>query len=351
MKNTPSRPDLRSQRLRHVSSHRHLKNLALGLALAGLSTAGLYAADFTGDSGVDLNFSNPDNWVGNTLPTQSENIFVDNTAANLGRAVPGNPAVVGPGWTALFSPTASNNYNINAGNVAAVEVQNGGELYTGNVTVGGNNATFELSGSLRIKNGGLLRAQFGNSNIITVGRERGEGILTIEDGATVEFGKLLVEARGTHPTETFEDIGGIVEFVFGQASNSTFTNIQAVGPDTYTIDGLVRVDLSAFNGTPGDYLLFDGQTTSGGLNPITGDLADALDNNGGTIAGSGTGTFANGHFEITGNAVDWELSLTDNGQDLQFTVVPEPGFAALAFGVPALLLAIFLRRHSHAVKA
>jgi hypothetical protein len=84
-----------------------------------------------------------------------------------------------------------------------------------------------------------------------------------------EFGRLDVAVRGFHPSQTAKETGGIVEFVFGSRSNSNFVNTQAANPNDYVFDGLLRLDLSGFKGTAGDYLLFDAQTTTTGDNVLT----------------------------------------------------------------------------------
>jgi hypothetical protein len=249
---------------------------------------------FTG-AGGDQNFSNTNNW--DTAPVTGDNIYI---AANGTSA--STPAVIDSGFNT--DPNLARIFSTGAGatGTAYVDVASGGTLKATAVYVG-NSANQWYDGDLTVRSGGTVVARYPNSGLLEIGgNDAGSGVMTIDSGASVSHAMLNLKPNGT------------LIYEFGASSVPTFLASKFTAGGANTLDGLVKVNLSALV-SEGSYTLIDGSSFA----PIAGAMKTWLDGLGGSVSGTGDNAYAN--FEVVvGGTIDWTLSLEDGGQDLVLAV-------------------------------
>ena len=247
------------------------------------------AATWTNGVSGDRKFSTPSNWVGGVLPLANEVLSseVGTTATN--------HALVDPAFNIAFGNAT---IAVTAG-TAYVDVLSGATLKGVNINVG-NSSQGTQGGDITLFSGGTIVANAGNSGFLFMGLG-GSGKITVEAGAAFGFSHLTL---GTN---------GIIKFVFGTNSVSTFNSSRTTVGGTNLLNGRIQVDLSSLTST-GSYTLVNGIA-----NVLDGTLYTWLNGQGGSQ--SGTGSFTNANFEvINGGNVAWALTLADSNRDLVLNV-------------------------------
>jgi hypothetical protein len=293
--------------------------LALPIALLG------QAKVFNGASATDNLFSNSGNWEEGVVPADSNINFV------LGSTTAVNPAIVDPLWTSTgqTSRIYSGMGDGSGDRSAHVRVISGGKLQPTALEVGRTDGTLDsLPGYMHIETGGTVTFAARNAGLMQIGNGLSAGVITVDPGATFEFGKLILGSNGR------------IDYNFGTDSVTPFVNVQSGSPDDYALNGVISVNLANLVDL-GTYTLMESS-----LSTITGGFADwlgALPGN--QFSSSGNGTFGGGLFEVANGAGfdSWSLAMTNGGKNLEFTVIPEPrAYAAIAGLV--VIGVVFLRR-------
>ncbi len=293
-----------------------LTSIALLTALS-CSVASAANVTFTGaDAGNNL-FSDADNW--DVFPSANDTFRITPTATSLS-----NPGQV----DALFSTKFGNAFVMpSTDGTAYIEVLSGAAWESSNLTLAhGNVGLTQRHAVMTLKSGSSLSGNQ-SSGTMTIGAGTGgsTGRLAAEDGVTMSFSELTLQATGT------------MAFEFGSASVSTFTSSKSNGAATMLLDGIVEVDLDALD-TVGAYTLFTGSHAS---TVLSGALMTDLTNAGGSIVSSATST----HFNVLNEgAIDWSLTLSGNDLVLSVAAIPEPGTYALLAGCFALASVMIRRR-------
>jgi hypothetical protein len=231
-----------------------------------------------------------------------------------------SPALLDAAFNTLLPAGVGNAYVYGnfAGPSAYLEVLNGATLKTWNVTIG-HASVAGRGGVLTLKTGSSIT---GSGNL-TVGGT-GDGILIAENGLTsFSFPNLIINSVGT------------MDFVFGSDSVSTFTVSKSSSAATFTVNGVIEVDLGALteNGT---YTLI---TSTHADTAMSGAFATWLSGQGGTYTNAGS--YGGNYFKVlNGEGKNWTLSNATDPGVLTLTVIPEPATVGLfvVSGVAVLIL-------------
>jgi hypothetical protein len=299
-----------------------MKKLNTVILLSAVAVGSATAQQFTG-AGADQNFSTVGNWDSG-VPTAGATISIaaNGTSLIAPAVVDASFGVVGLASAKIYSEGAGGT------GMSYVDVTSGGTLRGSNINVGNVNNQF-FDGTLTVRTGGGTQTAATNGGTFSIGgNDAGEvGVLLIEDGATMQHSKILLDAFGT------------MTFEFGASSVSTFNTVKNNAGASNILNGLLQVDLGALVGI-GSYTLID---SSNADLLIAGLLATDLGTAGGTITSSDTST----HFNVLNEgAVVWSLTTANAGQDLVFNVsaIPEPGTYAMLAGCCALTFVMLRRR-------
>jgi hypothetical protein len=270
------------------------------LLLAGLAQADVL---FTGSNTLNNLMSDTNNWEGLALPVTGDNFLI---AAN-GTSV-SNPAVVDSSFTVDIGQARVFSSGAGGTGMAYVEVVAGGTLKASSIYVG-NSANQWYDGTLTLRTGAATVARYLNSGGFEIAGttelsgNRAQGFVTVQPGASFSHAILILKQYGT------------LTYEFGANSVTPFIPSKTSTGGANTLDGLVKVDLSALV-NEGSYALIDGSSTNV---LIAGAMKTWLDGEGGSF--SGAGDFSNATFQVvSGGTIDWTLSLEDGDQDLMFAV-------------------------------
>ena len=259
-----------------------------GLAiLSGMALSSDAAAIKVFDNGGgDCLFSNPLNWNDDTLPVNSDRIDVrKGTSAS-------NPALVDPAWN-LVNPGNSYFQDVSG---AHITVQSNATLVTAILYLGDGAGQ---SGFLTVKSGGTFRSTAANSASLFIGRNPGEGHLTVDTGAAVAGPNLIVGPFG------------VFEY---KADTDSLASVPLYGDTAWVMDGLLKIDLTSLT-SGGTFVLMSHQNDNNPGALLKGGLRDWLNGGSGSRSGTGDGIFnVNGTnvFQVTGSAgKEWTLNYSE----------------------------------------
>ncbi len=253
-----------------------------------------HAIKFTGE-GADNLFSTAGNW--DTIPAAGDSV----TQIDGGSSFDSRIQVDGL-WSTALGAVYIKQVFPSAG-WAYVEVLDGAALEAVSVVFGQNGTS--RKGDLIVRSGSsLIAGNGGNSGSLSIGNASGgDGILTVEAGASFSGARLDLQETGT------------LVFEFGADSVSTFTSTRTTAGNANVLDGVLQLDLSALD-VAGVYTLIDGSSDN---LLIDGALKTWLDGNGGTV--SGTGNLDTDLLDVVNaSGVEWSLAVADSGRDLVFSV-------------------------------
>jgi hypothetical protein len=281
---------------------------AAGVLVATFTNRTSEVCVFTGNSGVDNNFSTAGNW--DVAPAVAgDNVWIAVTNINGIATSAGNPAKVDAGGTNTFGAARIFSQTGYGQGMAYAEVLSGGLLKAANLEVG-NSANAAFDGSLTLRSGGSIDTAAPNSGSFKIGGET-SGMV----------GNVMVEAGAALFRQSALNLFtyGTLTFVCDSNSLSTLNTIRTTTGTSNLLNGLIQVDLSAQT-TAGTYTLIN--SSSANL-LIAGSMRTWLDSVGGSYSNSGD--FANANFQVIGgNGKQWTLALADSNRDITLTVIPEP---------------------------
>jgi hypothetical protein len=271
---------------------------AAGVLVATFTNRTIDVSVFTGNSGVDNNFSTAGNWDRKPLIGDTFVIGVTNATSI-------KPAIIDGGFSTVIANAkihSTTNYGFGT---AYAEIASNGLLKSSSVVVGQLDIV-DLNGALTLRKGGSITATFPNSGQLSIGSETNGSVgnLFVEAGAA-----LFSAARvGLYKY-------GTLTFISDTNSVSTLQTTKTTVGTNNILDGLVQVDLAALATSCTNTLINSSSTNL----LIGGTMRTWLDGLGGSI--SGAGTYSSDNFAIlNGGFNEWTLALADGNQDLTLTV-------------------------------